>query len=544
MFKRVVLGLSVSLLALILAGCWPMPNRISVSPDGNLIAISMPDETRGFYEAFPTMSRIWLIERATGRVESVLADGGSLSWATWSPDGQELLYEESEGLTLQRLSAFAERWRLVIVNRKNGERTELLRGTNGLLWGPTFSPDGKRIAYYRGEANEKTGLYVFDRASGQEKLLKTVQDAEGLYYAPYGPGPSWSPDGKALLLVRVVRLLPENNLPKLEELAPETFRILQGRMVLVDVSCGCEVVLAQGYFPLMPTPLFIASSADGTRLYFNAYSEGFSIHAREKVGLYELNTETGERQALYDGPGMALAPALSPDEQKLTFTVIRLADSTLQADLHIKDLSTLDPPRQLTQDGRSGFGFWLSDQELGSLRLVQSEQPTGELWIKNLETGEERNLTPLLAVQQSVAQLSLRVAALSEAIQKDEIASSRQALEQLQKQIQTLTEQIAPLASTLEGLAQKFDSQMAQHLEQLQKQIQTPTEQIAQLTQDLKGLQGKADELDKKVEALRERQILILWQLLLVLLASTVFIVWMIRRALRRLAQQLTFPPQ
>jgi hypothetical protein len=100
MSHRWLMGLFVFVLSVILAGCWPVPNRISVSPDG-VIALTMPDETTGLYEAFPHSGHIWLIDALTGRVQTVLTEGENLSWATFSPDGQELLYVDGPPLEPQ-----------------------------------------------------------------------------------------------------------------------------------------------------------------------------------------------------------------------------------------------------------------------------------------------------------------------------------------------------------------------------------------------------------------------------------------------------------
>jgi sugar lactone lactonase YvrE len=98
MSHRWLMGLFVFVLSVILAGCWPIPNRISVSSDG-VIALTMPDQTDGFYEAFPRSGRIWLIDSLTGRVQTMLTEGENLSWATFSPDGQELLYVDGRPLS-------------------------------------------------------------------------------------------------------------------------------------------------------------------------------------------------------------------------------------------------------------------------------------------------------------------------------------------------------------------------------------------------------------------------------------------------------------
>jgi Tol biopolymer transport system component len=530
-----------------------MPNRISVSRDG-LIALTMPGETRGLYEALPSSGHIWLIDPATGRTQSVLTEGENLSWATFSPDGQELLYVESpvgaNGRSPLGLRTLSHPWRLMLFDRQKNIHAELLAGDQGFVWGPTFSPDGRKIAYYRGDGDGRLGLYLFDRDTRQERSLKLMQDAQGVYYAPYGPGPLWTTDGQWLFVFRVEEILPEQVLPAPEEITSETVRIFSGRLATLSVDCSCEQSVWRGFFPLIPTPLYLIASPDGQRLYVNGYDQTFSISAQQQVNLYEITLETGEQAVLYDGGGIALAPALSPDEERLVFTVVSPGEGrSLQGDLYLLNLRSLALPRRLTDDGRSGFAFWLSKHELGFLRLVDTDSPAGELWVKDVQSGQERNLSLLLSAQGHMALLSLRLAKLSQEKQayQDEIAASRQAIEQLQRQLQMLTGQLAPVSGTLQGVSQRLDAVQTQSRElgdQTNQRLTDLTQQLSALLTDVGTLKAQMTELEAGVKAARAQPAFSLWELVIALLVAGVVIVWLIRRALHTLAQQLAFPPQ
>lgn len=539
MWQRSLIGCFLLLVASVLSGCWPMPNRISVSRDG-LIALTMPGETRGLYEALPSAGHIWLIDPATGRTQSVLTEGENLSWATFSPDGQELLYVEgpvgANGRSPLGLGTLSHPWRVMLFDRQKNIHTELLAGDQGFVWGPTFSPDGRKIAYYRSDGDGRLSLYLFDRDTGQERSLKLMQDAHGVYYAPYGPGPLWTTDGHWLFVFRVEEIFPEQVLPAPEEITPDTVRIFSGRLATMSVDCSCEQSLFRGFFPLIPTPLYLIASPDGQRLYVNGYDKTFSIAAQQHVNLYEITVETAEQAVLYDGGGIALAPALSPDEERLIFTVVSPGEGpSPQGDLYLLHLRSLAPPRRLTDDGRSGFAFWLSKRELGFLRLVDADSPAAELWVKDIQSGQERNLSPLLSAQGTIAQLSLRLATLSKEKQayQDEIAASRQAIEQLQRQLQTLTGQLAAVQTQ----SRELSDQTTQRFTDL-------TQQLRALLTDMGTLKAQITELEAGVKAARAQPALSLWELVIALLVAVVVIVWLIRRALHTLAQQLAFPPQ
>lgn len=529
MHLRILGGCVVCGIVLIIAtGCWPMPNRISVSPDG-LFALTMPDETDGSYEALPPRGRIWLIDSATGRVQTALTAGENLSWATFSPDGNELLYVDSPSFDLQQIltGTISHPWRLMLFDRQDKTQTELLSGDRGFLWGPTFSPDGRTIAYYRGDGESRLGLYIFDRDARHERLVKLVQDGESLSYAPYGPGPLWTPDGQGLFVFGVEQILPEETLPGPEEITSETIRVFSGRLAMVSIACGCEQRLMRGFFPLLPVPLFLIASPDGQKLYVNGYDRTFSISPTERVNLYEIAVETEEQTVLYDGGGIALAPALSPDGEHLLFTVI-VPEEPLKADLYLLDLTSPAPARRLTDDGRSGFGFWLSHEEIGFLRLRQPQALRGEIWVKNVSTNEERNFSVLLAVQSSLALLS------------HETQAYEKFLERLERQLTALNDAVAALSEAVMARSEKLSAAQTQSLE-IGHHI---TQKIDELMVDISIMKTQLSGIEAEVKAVRAQPTLSLWQLVIVLLIAVIVIVVLIRRALAALAQQIAFPPQ
>jgi Tol biopolymer transport system component len=68
----------------------------------------------------------------------------------------------------------------------------------------TFSPDSKRIAFWRRvNAEKKSQLLLFDRDASRERLLASVDDPES-----YQGGPSWSPDGTTIA-VALLKAAPE-----------------------------------------------------------------------------------------------------------------------------------------------------------------------------------------------------------------------------------------------------------------------------------------------------------------------------------------------
>ncbi len=513
------------LLSVMLTGCWPVPNRISVSPDG-VIALTMPDHTDGLYEAFPRSGRIWLIDALTGHVQTVLTEGENLSWATFSPDGQELLYVDGPPLDPQGIlsAAPSQPWRLMLFQRRTETYTELLRGDRGSLWGLTFSPDGRKIAYYRSDG-ENLWLSLFDRETREERQLKLMRDRERIFYVPYEPGPLWAPDGQGVFVVGVKRILPEDS---------ETVRIVRGQIALVSIACGCEQRIVQGFFPLLPVPFSLIDSSDGTKLYFNGYDRTFSVSAQERVNLYEVPLETGEQTTLYDSGGIVVAPALSPDGERLLFTVI-VPEETPKADLYLLDLASARPARKLTDDGRSGFGFWISRERVGYLRSTEPGVPKGEIWMRDLSTREDHNLSMLLGVQRPVVQL-IR----DNKRYREELTATRQTLDSVERQLQILGETMAELSRKLNAA----QTQSVEMNDQTNQKLSDLAQQIGALMADMSAVRTQLSGIEADVKAVNARPALSLWQVAIALLITVIVIVWLIRRALHTLAQQLAFPPQ
>nr|BAL57422.1 hypothetical protein HGMM_F50D11C31 [uncultured Acetothermia bacterium]BAL59804.1 hypothetical protein HGMM_OP4C440 [Candidatus Acetothermum autotrophicum] len=512
-----------------------MPNRISVSPDG-LFALTMPAETDGSYEALPQSGHIWLVDSRTGRVQTALTEGENLSWATFSPDGNELLYVESPSVDPTQIltGKLSHPWHMMLFDRQSNAQTEVLAGDRGFLWGPSFSPDGRTIAYYRGDGEGRLGLYLFDRDAHQERLLKLVQDGAGLYYAPYGPGPLWTMDGQGVFVFRVEQILPQETLPNPDEITPETVRIFAGRLAIVSVDCSCEQHVLRGYFPLLPVPLFLIASPDGQKLYLNGYDRTFSVSPTERVNLYEIAVETGEQTTLYDHGGIVVAPALSPDGERMLFTVIT-PDKPLTADLYLLDLTSARPARKLTDDGRSGFGFWLSYEEIGFLRVREREALRGELWVKNLSTNTERDLSMLLAAQSSIPKLIREMRTYQE-----QITTTEQSLKNLEHRLQGLSDAVVALSQRLDA-AQTHSAELS---DQTNQRLSELAQQIGALLADVSAVKSQLSGIETEVKAVNARPTLSLWQVIITLLIAVIVIVWLIRRALHGLAQQIAFPPQ
>jgi Tol biopolymer transport system component len=153
----------------------------TISPDGKYLA---------HVEALGQVQSLWLREIATGQDRQIVAPGPfSYFGVRFTPDGGEIYYtSRGDGHGGGRLNAIA---------RDGGPSRVLL---DRILTPVTFSPDGRRIAFFREQYpdQESSALMVADADGRNERMLASRRMPEA-----FSPGfftaPSWSPDGRFIV---------------------------------------------------------------------------------------------------------------------------------------------------------------------------------------------------------------------------------------------------------------------------------------------------------------------------------------------------------
>ena len=132
-----------------------------------------------------------------------LTSSGAAYAPTWSPDGRRIAYLGVVGATDTSDASY----RLHVVNADgSGDHTLLAAsratwapGGHALIWPPTWSPDGSRIAFSRATRSRATDppwtafeIHVINPdGTGLRRLTLTT--------APHSFSPAWSPDGKQIV---------------------------------------------------------------------------------------------------------------------------------------------------------------------------------------------------------------------------------------------------------------------------------------------------------------------------------------------------------
>src|SRR5262245_10634818 len=111
---------------------------------------------------------------------------GSLDSRAYGSDGPGLIVfqrEQDDPVSGHPYASY------IYVARADGTGLRKLRGGRSLDSDPTWSPDGKEIAFVRTPEHGRSGIYVMNVDGSRMRYLGGTQDALD---------PSWSPDGKTI----------------------------------------------------------------------------------------------------------------------------------------------------------------------------------------------------------------------------------------------------------------------------------------------------------------------------------------------------------
>ena len=156
--------------------------RVTVNPAVDFLPAWSPDSKKIAFVSNRTnrnkrITQIWVID-AVGKNPIRLTDGLGDSYPVWSPDGTKIAYQAFRKKELD--IPLREMHYEIFVMDADGNRQRRLTDEGGEH--PSWSPDGKRIAYAHGQ------IFVMD-ADGQNQMQLT----HDLVHTRF---PSWSPDGQ------------------------------------------------------------------------------------------------------------------------------------------------------------------------------------------------------------------------------------------------------------------------------------------------------------------------------------------------------------
>ena len=263
---------------------------------------------------FASDGDLWVLDSSGAHQ---LAIGGALTQPTWAPDGSTLAY-------VYRGTNFAD---IFVTDDQGRSLTRLTNSQSTILdnndWNlrPTFSPDGKLIAFVSDKTSTFPTLWLMNSAdgSGRHELATGLQE-EGVDTL------AWSPDGSQLAFTLFIEPGPTQI-----ALLPLGATGRQVRRVLTDLPGGA---------------LDPAWAPDGSWLAF-AGRDGFAMD------IYAVQPDGSPVTRLTGDGVLARSPVWSPDGRQLAY----LSSKTGYFEVWAIDIKTdesgalmASSPRQLTQD--------------------------------------------------------------------------------------------------------------------------------------------------------------------------------------------------
>ena len=299
------------------------------------------------------------VRRSSGGGEAPLTSGPFDDiQPAWSPDEKTLAFVRARvgGRKLEPGDVFGayldgDIWTLDLETRR--ERKLVEDGYN-----PSFSPDGRRIAFDAPWAGQRR-IWAVD-AEGHNPKQLTGDLSEAIVHVR----PRWSPDGK--------RIVFQN-----KESTKFDIRV-------VDLATQKLVWITDDHFQDLQ-PVW---SPSGRYIYFSSYrSGGLNLW---RIAVTSGGKVRGAPQQLTTGAGQDLEPALSPDSSRLAFAIRRQ-----NADLWLLpvDPSTGRPagsPREMLATNREeSRGSWSPDGE--SIAFNSDRSGDMNIWLRH----SDETLRPL-----------------------------------------------------------------------------------------------------------------------------------------------------
>ena len=136
--------------------------------------------------AFSALGDLWLMPSAGGKPQNLTNDASYDLDPTWSPDGRTLAW------STDRAGGLLQIWTRDMQSGQMRQLTHITTQPTALQ----FSPDGKRIAFVNVDGMWRAAsVAVADVATGDVKLI---------HQSIFAPGtPTWSPDGKRIALAMI-----------------------------------------------------------------------------------------------------------------------------------------------------------------------------------------------------------------------------------------------------------------------------------------------------------------------------------------------------
>jgi eukaryotic-like serine/threonine-protein kinase len=244
---------------------------VQVTNSGNAGAAALSPDRRYIVYVLRegAQESLWVQQLATGSNVQVLApDQVQFVAVSFTPDGNYIMFVRSDKSTTN----FRYLYRMPVLG---GTPKQLVRDIDSP---PTFSPDGRQIAFVRGVVDPPANTIVIANADGSGERLLTRRSS----FNPGSASVSWSPDGQQLAVVS-----PETR-DNASRWALEMIPVKGGDVH--DLHVFTVNARAAAWLPDASGVLVLAVDSDSGRgqIWFVSYPEGKLTHFTNDLTNYDL----------------------------------------------------------------------------------------------------------------------------------------------------------------------------------------------------------------------------------------------------------------
>jgi len=333
----------------------------SISADGKLLVYAS-DRAGGNLS-------LWMRQTAGGQPIRLTSDAADNVQPDFAPDGTQIVFRsERDGGGIYSIPTLGGEARLLARHGRN----------------PRYSPDGGRIAYWVGDRQASSEIYVVAASGGQAKALAFHPAAESARY------PIWSPDGKYLMF---------------SARASHEDPYYDWWVASVDTGAAFKT----GAFPVLENAGLLTSYtlAPGAwlkdRVLFCAGPKRQSLpgghipNPNESANLWQTSISLDNWKII--GPPKRLTFGTDLTTRFSVAGTGQVVFSSLSENFDIWSLpadsskgKVLGPPERLTQDAAADS--YPSITQDGKRMVFWSDRSgNSDIWLKDLDTGRESRLT-------------------------------------------------------------------------------------------------------------------------------------------------------